>query len=190
MYIRKLPSVELLNELLFIDADSGTLIWKERGLEHFKDGARYTAESNQKKWNTRYANKPAGFFSPAHGVQVRINKKQYLAHRIIWAMTYGSLSESHFIDHMDGDRSNNRISNLRLADHSLNAKNTKKPSDNKSGICGVSRFKSATFDGWQIRWQANKKTVTKYSKDFFDACAIRKSAELENGYYKNHGRSY
>lgn len=47
---------------------------------------------------------------------VNLHKVTYLQHRIIWEMHYGTIPDHLTIDHIDRDRSNNRLSNLRLVD--------------------------------------------------------------------------
>lgn len=73
--------------------------------------------------------------------EVTINKKKYYAHRLIFMMIYGRWPVQ--IDHIDGDRSNNLISNLREATNAQNNRNTGIRSTNKSGFKGVSYYKSA-----------------------------------------------
>jgi hypothetical protein len=52
-------------------------------------------------------------------IQITINKKLYLAHRCAWLWFYGEWPE-HDIDHINGDRSDNRLINLRKATRSQN----------------------------------------------------------------------
>lgn len=66
---------------------------------------------------------------------VRIDKKLYKVHRVIYLWHHGYLPE--FIDHIDVDRLNNRIANLRPATKSENMCNRKKPANNSSGYKGV-----------------------------------------------------
>lgn len=67
--------------------------------------------------------------------EVTINKKKYYVHRLIFMMTYGRWPIQ--IDHIDGDRSNNLISNLREATNAQNNRNTGIRSTNQSGFKGV-----------------------------------------------------
>lgn len=62
-------------------------------------------------------------------------KKQYL-HRMVFLFHYGFLPE--YIDHIDGDRENNKIENLRECTPSQNSHNAKSHIKNKSGVKGVS----------------------------------------------------
>ena len=69
-------------------------------------------------------------------IQLKIDDKQYKAHRIIWAHYYGVWPEL-FLDHINRVTSDNRIVNLREATNSQNKKNQKLMSNNKSGFVGV-----------------------------------------------------
>lgn len=69
--------------------------------------------------------------------RVRVGYKTYLAHRLAWFISYG-VWPAKFIDHINGDRMDNRLSNLRECDFLMNAENKRKPySNNKSGYMGV-----------------------------------------------------
>ena len=67
--------------------------------------------------------------------QVYLDKKVYLAHRVIFAMHWGFLPQ--FIDHIDGNRLNNKIENLRQCTQQQNQYNTKAKARNKVGIKNV-----------------------------------------------------
>lgn len=69
-------------------------------------------------------------------IATSINKRNYFAHRIAWALYYGYWPKFQ-IDHINGIRDDNRIANLRLCDNSQNQMNQKLPRDNKSGFKGV-----------------------------------------------------
>lgn len=62
---------------------------------------------------------------------------QYFAHRLAWIYEYGDIPDGLMIDHIDGDRQNNRIANLRLVTHSENMQNIHCPPKNKHGLRGV-----------------------------------------------------
>lgn len=76
--------------------------------------------------------------------QVGIDKKSYLVHRVIFLMHHGYMPE--FIDHVDKDKTNNRIENLRPATKSQNAMNCDLRKDNTSGTRGV------TWDRDRKKW--------------------------------------
>jgi hypothetical protein len=62
----------------------------------------------------------------------------YKAHKIVWALLNNFENQDGLhIDHIDGNPSNNKIDNLRLVEHTLNARNKPKMKSNTSGIHGV-----------------------------------------------------
>ena len=77
----------------------------------------------------------AGYLSDCGYIGIGIDGRQYKAHRIIYFYHNGYLPSS--IDHIDGNRSNNKIENLRSATTSQNAMNQKISTKNTSGVKGV-----------------------------------------------------
>jgi hypothetical protein len=65
-----------------------------------------------------------------------LKSRLYLAHRIAWLYVYGQMPVSN-IDHINGNKSDNRICNLRLANQSQNIANSMLSKANKSGFKGV-----------------------------------------------------
>ena len=92
----------------------------------------------------------AGCRGPRGYVKIVVDGRSYLAHRLAWAFTQGRWPVGQ-IDHMNMDRSDNRIANLREADHSTNQANTRIRADNTSGLKGV------TFNARASKWQAQIK---------------------------------
>lgn len=84
----------------------------------------------------RVAGSKAGSVRPDGYSQISIRKNLFLAHRVAWALHYGAWP-SREVDHRNLDRTDNRISNLRLASSSQNKSNATKRARNKSGIKGV-----------------------------------------------------
>lgn len=80
-------------------------------------------------------------------IVINFRGKKKKAHRLAWLYMTGEWPEKD-VDHMNGDRADNRWINLRAADDSINAQNQRKASsNNKSGYLGVSqkgnRFKAS-----------------------------------------------
>lgn len=74
-------------------------------------------------------------------VGIFIKGTYYFAHRIIWEMFNGEIPVGLVIDHIDGNRSNNMVENLRICTFQQNHFNRGKQSNNKSGFKGVSWHK-------------------------------------------------
>lgn len=121
----------LLPELLVYDPETGALTWKERGPEWFMNDLRVAS------WNSRHAGKPA--FTARHRAGYAVGEvlgRQYLAHRVCWAIATGKWPVAE-IDHINGIRSDNRLSNLREATSSENKQNRAASSGSSSRYVGV-----------------------------------------------------
>ena len=79
--------------------------------------------------------KLAGTITKTGYRQVSVDNKLYLAHRVIFAMHWGFLPQ--FIDHIDGNRLNNKIENLRQCTDQQNKYNTPVKAKSKTGIKNV-----------------------------------------------------
>lgn len=83
----------------------------------------------------KQAGQPAGSPHNAGYLQIMIDRKKYLVHRLIWVYHYGEWPNQ--IDHANGERSDNRIENLRNCNHGENNANRKMGSNNTCGYKGV-----------------------------------------------------
>ena len=176
-----LVSVDQLRELLDYNAASGVLTWRQRDPRLFK------SKRDCQAWNTRYAGKPANHVHTLGYVVVRLLGRAYKGHRIAYAIYHGRWPKLQ-IDHINGVKTDNRISNLREVDNQTNAMNTKTHRHNTSGAPGVYWHKR------DRKWVARIGTTKAGSfigafKSFEDAVAARKRAEQDLGYHPNHGRS-
>lgn len=174
-----LISIETLHQLLRCDAEAGKLYWKPRPREMFSSDRSFGM------WNTRYAGTEAFTSLTPYGYpEGRIFDRGYRAHRVIWALYYGEWPEE--IDHIDHNPANNKINNLRVVDHKTNCKNMKLFKTNKSGVVGVSFCN--TFKKWKVTiWHAQKCHCLGSYDNKDEAVAVRKKAELDFRYHKNHG---
>ena len=82
----------------------------------------------------------AGYKNKQGYVQMRIQGKTYQAHALAWLYMFGEIPT--LIDHIDGNRSNNAITNLRIADRSINGFNREKKSESSSVFKGVGNQRS------------------------------------------------
>jgi len=89
--------------------------------------------------------------------RVALDSSRHLAHRLAWFYVYG-IWPNEEIDHIDGNRANNRISNLRDVSSRVNLENMIRPRiGNKSGFLGV--LYHPETGKWRARIQVNKKSV-------------------------------
>lgn len=114
-----LPSQKKLQELFYYK--DGELYWKER-IYHNID-----------------LSKPAGYIDNQRYRVIRIKGKLYQAHRLVWKYHYGK-DPKEFIDHIDGNKSNNNMENLREATRQQNSYNRGPQKNNKLGIKGVRKY--------------------------------------------------
>lgn len=89
--------------------------------------------------------------------RISINKKRYMAHRLVWTYHNGEILNGLQIDHMNGVKDDNRIENLRLATPSQNSSNRPKNKINKSGFKGVCWSKQ--HKKWMADIMHNNKTI-------------------------------
>ena len=116
---------------------------------------------------------------------IRVKGKLNLAHRLAWLYVYG-LWPKGVIDHIDGNGTNNSISNLRDVSCKINSRNQKKSSLNKSGFTGVRPYgKNGKF---RAELKLKRKTLHIGVFDTAEEAAKeRKKAALEYGFHLNHG---
>lgn len=102
---------------------------------------------------------------------IRIDNKFYQAHRLIWIYIYGFLNDTDFIDHIDRNRNNNQINNLRKCSNTENSLNRKVSSTSSSGIKNLYTTKSGLY---YIECVLNGKQYrTQKFKNIEDAIEIR-----------------
>lgn len=170
MAIKALPSQEVLRQLLEYNPETGGMIWRER--------------VGQKRWNTLYAGRPA-FATFSNGYLTgRLFGANVRAHRVLWVLHYGE-DPAGPIDHINGDKDDNRICNLRVTDAAGNAQNRPLRRDNRTGFNGVARRGGKYLAN--IRF-LGKLTHLGTFECIADAIAARQKAERDMGFHENHGR--
>lgn len=188
--------LRLLPNLLRYEVETGKLFWLPRPVELFRAStfrhrtgkvAVRPAQWSCDKWNSRFAGKEA-FTTVGNNGYLRgtVFYEELLAHRVIWAIVHAAWPKDQ-IDHINGNRIDNRLSNLREVSHAENCRNMARPTTNKSGVVGVSWDRSA--GKWASRiYISGKAKHLGYFENFEDAAAARKEAEVLYGYHRNHGR--
>jgi hypothetical protein len=115
-------TAERAHFLLEYDQETGVLTWRE-------------SRGRVKKGDVAGSTGPKGY------VVVHVDGKGYHAHRLVWLIVHGRFPPEH-LDHVDGNKVNNRLVNLREASNAENQQNLKRArSHNKVGTLGVSIHK-------------------------------------------------
>jgi hypothetical protein len=183
---RPLPSAEFLRECFRLEPETGKLYWRVRPVHHFRSSSFRSAQSTANNWNTIWAGQEALRTDSRGYLCGALDRKRVYAHRVIFKMLYGF--EPNVIDHIDGDRANNRPSNLRDTSHAENCRNQRRSSRNRSGVTGV--YWNPAMKKWRaVNPGRTKKTDIGHFSDFNDAVTARRAAERRLGYHPNHGRS-
>lgn len=179
--MRPEPSVDQIRKAVRYDKRSGKLYWRKRAPNSF-DRPRHT-----NAWNTVYAGKPAFASVSAVGYLVgAYNYRQLKAHRVAWAIIHGYWPST--IDHINGDKTDNRISNLREVTNAENGQNCRRFSNNTTGVAGVSW--SAAQHKYRVMIQANgRREYLGAFSSLEDAARVRAKAERRLGFHPNSGRA-
>jgi hypothetical protein len=137
-------TAEFLRQVLSYDSDTGIFRWNEDRGRGAKKGDIAGSSCD-------------GFRNGGGGyTYIGVAGKTYSAHRLAWLYVYGEFP-SEQIDHVNMDRRDNRITNLRKASRVQNMGNRARPRNNTSGAKGVSFNKNA--GKWLVSIQVAKKPM-------------------------------
>ena len=162
---------ELLKEYLDYNPETGIFTWIKSYHYRIKVGS---VAGNSYGNNNSYTT-------------IVLLKHRWYAHRLAWLYMFGELPPE-MIDHVNGLRVDNRISNLRLATNTDNQRNKGLSSHNSSGVNGVYFNKGGSIKKWRASITIDKKTYALGSfLTFEEAVAAREKANKEHGFHENHG---
>lgn len=114
---------------------------------------RYDAETGQFSWIAgRLSGRTSGSKNGQGYLNIKINGRVYLAHRLAWLAITGCWPDSE-IDHINGAKADNRAINLRQATRYQNAQNVMRRAG--ASFKGVAKIKT----GWQAAIKANGKSL-------------------------------
>lgn len=147
----------------------------------------YCPETGEFRWRVSSGSKKAGDL--AGGItlngywRIKAGRKHFYAHRLAWELYYGAAPTME-IDHINGNRSDNRIANLRLAEKSENQMNRRRHKQTKSGVKGVNW--NPEVKKWVSRCAAKGKRI---HIGYFDSLADAELAYKLTA-KKMHGQFY
>lgn len=138
-------SLEILHVLICYNPETGSMVWKERSVDLFVATEGRSAQGIANTWNAKNAGKEALRSVCGHGYRAgSIFGISITAHRVAFAMANGFWPVA--VDHINGDKTDNRAANLRAATTAENSRNYKKPPGKNSRYRGVS--KSTNCASW------------------------------------------
>lgn len=148
----------------------------------YRDGALYWAKPRKgAKVGTE-----AGAVSHYGYRIIGYNGKSLRRARIVWEMHNGPIPSGYEVDHINGDRLDDRIENLRLATSSQNTWNQRLRTDNTSGFKGI-RWEESR-GRWRVYCAVNGKRVNRYTHTLDEAVTLMKRLRPElHGEFANHG---
>lgn len=165
--------------------DNGKLFYNNLSLDYFEN-SKQSAYHNYKIWNGNCAGKEASSFDNSTGYYVvNVFGNSDYAHRVVWRMFYEI--EPKIIDHINQNKLDNRIENLRSVNFSENAKNRPKSIYNTSGFNGVSFNKNS--NKWEAYYSKdNKRVYLGLFSSKEEAIKARISVNSNLGFLENHGK--
>lgn len=152
----------------FIRYESGLLLWKK------------------KPCNAAIIDRSIGYVDGGYLV-FRFRGFNHKVHRVVWMIHNGEIPDGYEIDHINHDKLDNRIENLRCVTKIDNGRNQPKHRHNTSGFTGVGWMRNCKK--WRAEIRINNKTMYLGSFDDIEmAKKARREAEIKFGFHDNHGR--
>lgn len=171
---------------------------------------RYDSDTGDFVWLTQKSNcimvgSKAGCLRKTGYIEISLDGRLYFAHRLAWLYNFNNFPKEQ-IDHINGNRSDNRLANLREVSRAENMRNIKMQSNNTSGLTGVNYREvpyrcGSTNNYWTATWydtigkyRSKSFAVSKYGYDKSKELAVSYRAEriqelntLGAGYTDRHG---
>jgi hypothetical protein len=181
---RALHSPAFLAKLIDHDPITGSMIWRERPIVMFQEPGK-PAEAQAATWNRKNAGTEVFTIDPAGYRSGRILGVGYRGHRIMWALCHGSWPLN-ILDHINGDRADNRLVNLREINPIDNSLNLGMHARNTSGVSGVWKNKNGSWTA-VVHFRGRKIYLGQFPS-IGEAAMARAKAECEYGFHPNHGK--
>lgn len=177
--MKEIEKLEYISKLVNYDPVSGLITWHIRDVKSAADNV----------FNSLFAGKVAGTIHHSGYIFINfnyMNKARYIsAHRLAWYITNNDLFNLE-VDHINHNRSDNRICNLRAVSRAENNKNVSIRNDNNTGSTGVGFVKKTKK--YRSRIRVDGKLINLGTFDLIaDAISARKQAEKKYNFHENHG---
>lgn len=167
-----IPAIGELRQLIRHNPETGRLYWLPRSL---LSGPSHLVKS----WNVQRAGKEALTATESRGYRYgRIGGSTVMAHIVVWALEHGEVPSDE-IDHINGDRQDNRPLNLRVASRSLNCANRAPSGSGTSIYKGVSRSGKRWMA--QIKVKQKRLILGRYDSEVDAAKAYDMAAKVHFG---------
>ena len=128
----------------------------------------------------------AGYLSSDGYWMITVNGMPQHAHRLAWVYTFGRTPVNE-IDHINHNRTDNRIENLREATRTMNERNRTMSKNNTSGHNGI--YRPAGRKKWEVQlWINGKKFRGGYFYNIDEAIKARDKLYKKHSFHKNHGK--
>ena len=146
------------------------------------------ARENASRYNGRFAGREvvAHLTNNKEYLKVSILGKSILLHRLVWALANNEWPTGE-IDHINGDRLDNRLENLRNVTPAENRRNMARRSDNTSGCSGVIWDKAKRKWVVQITRDGRRSQLGSFHR-YEHAVAHRRAEQSRVGFSERHGR--
>ncbi|WP_421355300.1 HNH endonuclease [Pseudocitrobacter faecalis] len=174
-------NTSFFKDALDYNPETGLFVWKVRPRDHF------STDRGWNLFNSTKAVKVAGTISEQGYLKINFGGTIHRAHRLAWLFCHGYYPAED-IDHINHIRSDNRISNLRIASRKENQRNQSLHRNNKSGHNGVHWRNDC--QKWRAMIMVNGKSKhLGYFSNIEDAVKARILANELSGFHNNHGAS-
>ncbi len=151
---------------------------------YYRNGWLYNKISRGRaKINTK-----AGCFTSDGYITIGFRGKKYPAHKLIFRYHGNKIPQGYVVDHINRNKSDNRIQNLRTVPVNKNSRNSRVKSNNKYNVTGVSWEKRTNKWHAQIMLNGRNKGLGRY-KSFDDAVIARYHGEVRYGFIEQNPKS-